>query len=179
MIARELLNQRIRESFVCLYDPAAVHQAVDAGSGAELKLAMGGKTDRLHGDPLIARVEVIGVYPGKFEEPLARHGGFTHFDQGLSAVVRSEEGVTVLLTSKRMAPYSMEQLRSCGLDPSSFKVLVAKGVNAPIAAYKEVCSHFIRVNTPGVTSSSLNHFAYQHRRRPMFPFEHDFEWSFS
>ena len=179
LIARELLNQRIQDSFVCLYDPAAVHQAVDAGSGAELKLAMGGKTDRLHGDSLIARVEVIGVYPGKFEEPLARHGGFTHFDQGLSAVVRSEEGVTILLTSKRMAPYSMEQLRSCGLDPSSFKVLVAKGVNAPIAAYKEFCSHFIRVNTPGVTSSSLNHFDYQHRRRPMFPFEHDFEWSFS
>ena len=78
-----------------------------------------------------------------------------------------------------MAPYSLEQLRSCGLDPGSFRVLVAKGVNAPIAAYEEVCSRFIRVDTPGVTASNLNHFAYHRRRRPMFPFERDFEWSFA
>jgi len=178
LIAQALLSQRVRDSFVCLYDPEAVLQAEDAGLGAELKLAMGGKTDRLHGDPLIAWVEVIGIYPGKFEEPLARHGGFTHFDQGLSAVVRSAEGLIILLTSKRMAPYSLEQLRSCGLDPGSFRVLVAKGVNAPIAAYEEVCSRFIRVDTPGVTASNLNHFYYHHRRRPMFPFERDLEWSF-
>ena len=81
-----------------------------------------------------------------------------------------------MLTSKRMAPFSLEQLRSCGLDPETFQVLIAKGVNSPLAAYEEVYSRFIRVDTPGVTASNLNHFDYQHRRKPMFPFERDLEW---
>ena len=89
------------------------------------------------------------------------------------------EGLTILLTSKRMAPYSLEQLRSCGLEPAEFSVLIAKGVNSPIAAYEEVCTRFIRVDTQGVTASNLNHFDYHHRRKPMFPFERDFEWHFS
>ena len=88
-------------------------------------------------------------------------------------------GLTILLTSKRMAPYSLEQLRSCRLEPGEFNVLIAKGVNSPIAAYEEVCTRFIRVDTPGVTASNLKHFDYHHRRESMFPFERDFEWHFS
>ena len=61
------------------------------GAGGKLTLAMGGKTDQLHGPPLVAQVEVIGIFEGKFEEKEARHGGFTHFDQGLSVVVRTED----------------------------------------------------------------------------------------
>ena len=178
LIASELLKHQIPKSFVCLYDPEAVEKAVAVGSGGKLALAMGGKTDQLHGTPLVAEVEVIGFFEGKFEEKQARHGGFTHFDQGLSVVVRTE-GLTILLTSKRMAPYSLEQLRSCGLEPAEFSVLIAKGVNSPIAAYEEVCTRFIRVDTQGVTASNLNHFDYHHRRKPMFPFERDFEWHFS
>ena len=112
---------------------------------------------------MVAQVEVMGIFEGKFEEKEARHGGFTHFDQGLSVVVRTG-GLTILLTSKRMAPYSLGQLRSCRLEPAEFNVLIAKGVNSPIAAYEEVCTRFIRVDTPGVTASNLKHFDYHHRR---------------
>ena len=178
LIASELLKHQIPKSFVCIFDPEAVEKVVAMGLGRKLTLAMGGRTDQLHGPPLAAEVEVIGIFEGKFEEKEARHGGFNHFDQGLSVVVRTEE-LTILLTSKRMAPYSLEQLRSCSLEPAEFNVLVAKGVNSPIVAYEEVCTRFIRVDTPGVTASNLKHFDYRHRRKPMFPFERDFEWSFA
>jgi len=75
-----------------------------------------------------------------------------------------------------MAPFSLAQLTSCGLDPRQFRVLVAKGVVAPIAAYQSVCDHFIRVNTPGVTTADLATLPYRRRRRPLFPFETDFDW---
>ena len=52
-----------------------------------------------------------------------------------------------------------------------FRVLVAKGVHAPVAAYREVCKTFIRVNTPGVTCADMTRQIYHHRRRPLFPFE--------
>ena len=84
----------------------------------------------------------------------------------------------MMLTTKRLAPFRLHQFYACGLDPEHFDILVAKGVNAPLAAYREVSSRFIRVDTPGTTASNLNHFEYRSRRRPMHPFETDFEWTF-
>ena len=85
----------------------------------------------------------------------------------------ASSGLTCLLTSRRMPPFSLRQLTSCGIDPAAYQVLTAKGVNAPIAAYREVCQHFLRVDTPGSTSANLERLAYHHRRRPMFPFEQE------
>ena len=114
---------------------------------------------------------MIALAAGRWEEPQPRHGGFTAFDQGPTASVRTSTGLTVMLTTRRMAPFSLNQLRSCGLTPERFRVLVAKGVHAPVAAYAPVCRHLIRVGTPGVTAADLSGFDYRHRRRPMFPFE--------
>ena len=86
-------------------------------------------------------------------------------------MLRNKRGLTVMLTSRRMPPFSLQQLLSCGLEPGSFRILVAKGVNAPVAAYAPVCQHLIRVNTPGCTTADMTMLDFQHRRKPLFPFE--------
>ncbi|MCO6458203.1 MAG: M81 family metallopeptidase [Pirellulaceae bacterium] len=173
-LVRPLL-QRDVPSLACLYDPRAVSQAAAAGVGQEVELQIGGQTDRLHGTPLAARFTVLGLYDGKFEERQPRHGGFTHCDQGPTAVVRSGR-LTLLVNSRRTPPFSLQQLLSCGLGPQAFQIIVAKGVNAPVAAYEPVCPHLLRVNTPGVTTADMRRLEYAHRRRPMFPFEADTCW---
>ncbi len=170
-LAHALHRRRIGEAFVCLCDPQAVEQAAQAGAGATLAMRVGGKSDTFHGAPLEATFTVIGMHEGKFHETQARHGGWTEFDMGRTAIVRSEPGMTIMLTTQRVAPFSLEQLRSSNLNPAAFRLLVAKGVNAPIAAYREVCKHFLRVNTPGVTTADMTQLPFRHRRRPMFPFE--------
>ncbi|QDU28204.1 hypothetical protein ETAA8_33040 [Anatilimnocola aggregata] len=177
LLAQAINDRAIPDSFVCLYDPAAVQACVAAGVGGKLSVAMGGNTDSLHGAPLVAEVEVLGIYDGKFEETQARHGGFTKMDQGATAVVRTSRGLTCMLTTRRVPPFSLKQITTFGIEPTKYKLLVAKGVNAPLAAYKEVCKSFIKVNTPGCTSADLNSFHYDHRRRPLYPLERDFEWS--
>ena len=79
--------------------------------------------------------------------------------------------MTVLVTSRRMVPFSLNQLSSCGIDPKSFRVLVAKGVHAPLAAYREVCDGILRVNTPGSTCADLFELDYRNRRKPLYPLE--------
>jgi microcystin degradation protein MlrC len=176
VLAHELRRKKIGPAFVCLADADIACQAAATGVDARVQLRVGGKHDDRHGEPLTAEFLVRGLFDGRFTEPRPRHGGITTFDQGPTAVLETDDGLTVMVTTRRMAPFSLNQLTSCGLRAESFHVLTAKGVHAPVAAYAPVCKHLLRVGTPGVTAADLSAFDYRHRRRPMFPFERDVDW---
>lgn len=176
LLAEASLRRKMGPSLVCLYDPESVQAASATGAGQRATFKLGGKTDSQHGAPLEALATVRGLYAGRFEEQQPRHGGFTVMDQGPTAVLDVDGGLTVMLTSKRMPPFSLKQLTTFGVDPLQYHLLVAKGVNAPLAAYREVCPSFIRVNTPGCTTADMLALAYEHRRLPMFPFEDHTTW---
>jgi microcystin degradation protein MlrC len=171
-LAAALLARSLGPSFICLCDPEAVAFCRSAGLGARLQLAVGGKVDDRHGRSLQVDARVRSVHSGHFRETEPRHGGIVEFDQGATVVLETvDRNLTIMLTSRRMVPFSLQQIRSCELDPSQFRILVAKGVNAPLAAYRDVCDKFLRVNTIGSTSADLNQIEYRNRRRPLFPFE--------
>ena len=67
--------------------------------------------------------------------------------------------------------FSLAQLTSCSIDPSSYDVLIAKGVIAPIAAYGPVCATIVQADSPGVTQADMTKFTYHNRRKPLYPFE--------
>lgn len=170
LLAQGLLARGLGPAVVCLHDPFAVAACAAAGSGAEVDLVVGGRGVAAAGPPLPVRGQVVAVVDGTFEERAVRHGGIVHYDQGPTAVMRSGP-LTLVLTSRRVPPFSLGQLTSCGLDPAAFRIIVAKGVHAPLAAYRDVCDRFLRVDTPGDTSADLTRFDFQRRRRPLFPFE--------
>ncbi len=171
VIAHELLRRGEVNAFLCLYDPESVSAATNAGVGKRHKLTMGGKVDNLHGPPIEAEVTVISQHEGKFQEAEVRHGGHTHFDMGPTAIVKTESGLTVSLTTRRIVPVSLGVMTSCDLDPASFHIIIAKGVHSPVPAYEPVCKNMIRVNTPGTTTADIRTFNYHHRRKPLYPFE--------
>lgn len=171
-LAAALHDRRLGPSFVCLYDPQAVEACRAAGVRATLHLRVGGKSDDQHGQPLEVQIHVESLGDGRFREEAPRHGGIVEFDQGPTAVVTTADRLlTLMLTSRRMVPFSLQQIIHAGLDPHDFRILVAKGVNAPIAAYRDVCSKFIRVNTIGSTCADLDKLSFYHRRVPLYPFE--------
>jgi len=176
-IAHEIHRQRVGPAFVCIDDATAVRSAEAAGVGQWATLTIGGRSDDLHGAPLTARFLIQQVADGHYTESQVRHGGLTDFDQGRTAVLMTEDRLTVMVTSRRTPPFSLKQLTHFGLDPASFQILVAKGVNAPLAAYREVCPGILRVNTRGVTTADMTQLTYRHRRRPMFPFEPATHWN--
>ncbi len=171
LIAHELHKRNQCRAFVCLFDPEAAQQARDVGVGSRIDLVMGGKTDDLHGPPLEATVTVRSLHDGHFTESEVRHGGQTEFNMGPTAVVETETGLTISLTTLRIVPVSLGVMTSCDLDPANFHIIIAKGVNAPVPAYEPVCTTMIRVDTPGATAADMRHFDYHYRRRPMYPFE--------
>ena len=170
ILAHELRAQGLLPAVVVLCDPASQELARRAGVGSRLRLSMGG-SDGKHGEPIEADVVVEVLADGKFEETQARHGGVRWNDQGPTAIVETDDGLAVMLTTLRMPPMSLCQLTAFGIDPKDYKVLIAKGVHAPFAAYAPVCPTLIRVDTPGITRADIRTLQYRHRRRPLYPFE--------
>ncbi|MDR6804678.1 microcystin degradation protein MlrC [Dyadobacter sp. BE34] len=165
LILEHLEASGFSDFFICLHDPESVAQCAEAKVGAGASLSLGGKRG------FQTSVDILALYEGHFTEDAPRHGGFVHYDMGPTAVVRTLSGNTVMLTTRRTPPYSLRQLTAFGLDPHSFRGIVAKGVNAPIAAYCEVCPSIIQVDTAGVTQADMTLFEYKNRKVPLFPFE--------
>ena len=161
----------IRGIFQTLCDPEAVEASSAAGIGTRVNLAVGGKTDLLHGAPVTIVGTVTVLFDGLFEDATPVHGGFRFYDSGESALIATDDGHDLLLTSLPVGTTSLQQLRSVGIEPTTQPIIIAKGVNSPRAAFEPIASAMLYVATPGATSADLTSFAYRHRRRPMFPFE--------
>jgi len=68
---------------------------------------------------------------------------------------------------------SLEQILSLGIHPERKRILIVKGVVAPRAAYEPIAGEIVLVDTPGVTADDPAQFEYKHRRRPLYPLEHN------
>lgn len=161
----------VRDLFHSLCDPPAVERCRAAGVGATVSLDVGARTDDLHGDPVHVTARVRHLDDGRFEDPGVTHGGFRFFDAGPRALLDTDDGHHVLLTSRPMGNTSRAELTSAGLVPEEIQVIVAKGVQSPRGAYEPIAAEMIQLSTPGCTSADLSALTYRHRRRPMFPFE--------
>ena len=45
-------------------------------------------------------------------------------DQGRTAIVRTDGGLTLMLTTRRMPPFSLRQLTTFGINPAEFDIRV-------------------------------------------------------
>jgi microcystin degradation protein MlrC len=173
ILLQEALRAGIKDMMVVLKDPESVQACIQAGVGASVTLSVGAKTDDLHGQPVAVPCRVRALTDGHFIEDNPVHGGGRFFNQGLTAVVETPQRHTLILTTLPMAPVSLEQVRSTGVVPERFQILVAKGVVAPRGAYAPIAAKIVLVDTPGATAPDPSRFEYRRRRRPLYPLEPD------
>jgi microcystin degradation protein MlrC len=171
ILLAEMLRQGATDGVVCLYAPNEVRSCAAAGVGQELRLTVGGKVDRLHGDPVPVTGRVRGLHDGTYEEPQVRHGGKRINHMGLTAVVEIAGRNLLVLNSQRHPPFSLGQLTCLGIAPQRQRLLVVKAAIAYKAAYAPIAGTIIEVDTPGLTAVNPERFAYRHIRRPMFPLD--------
>lgn len=170
-LLHELLRQHATDSVVCLFAPKEVNCCQGAGVGQTVDMEVGGKVDRLHGDPVKVRGKVRLLHDGDYTEPLPRHGGKRFNSMGMTALVELPGRNLLVLTTQRHPPFSLGQLTCLGIQPKEMRVLVVKAAIAYRAAYLPVAGTIIEVDTPGVTAVNPERFAYKRIRRPMFPLD--------
>ncbi len=166
----------IQDLLQALCDPQVVQQCQAAGVGGRITASVGGKSDHLHGAPFPIEATVTALGDGRYEETGPTHGGFRFFNDGASCAVRTDDGYTLLLTSRGAGSSSLQQFRTLGIEPTDYQIVVAKGVHSPRPAMEPIAKALVRVATPGVTSADLSTFSYRHRRVPLYPFEADATW---
>jgi microcystin degradation protein MlrC len=169
VILAEMLRQGTTHGVVCLYAPNEVRHCIQAGINARVQLEVGGKVDRMHGEPVSIEGRIRVLHDGAYIEPQPRHGGRRINHMGLTALLELEGHNLLVLTSQRHPPFSLGQLTCLGIQPERQRLLVVKAAIAYKAAYAPIAGQIIEVDTPGLTAVNPARFRYRHIRRPLFP----------
>jgi microcystin degradation protein MlrC len=169
----ELIKHKASGWVMTIADPAAVQAAVKAGIGGAFSMAVGGKTDNLHGKPIPITGKVKSLHDGNYIETEIRHGGGRYYALGLTAVIETagstrDEKNLLVLTTRRSSPNSIHQLVSLGIYPERQKILVAKGTIAPRAAYEPVAAKIIVVDSPGSTAVNPARFTFRNVQQTLW-----------
>lgn len=172
-ILEELVRQKATGWVMTLADHAAMEAASKAGVEGAFDMPVGGKTDNLHGKPVVIRGKVKSLHDGNYMETEIRHGGGRYFSMGPTAVIEVDGGTQdsknlLVLTTRRTVPYSMHQLVSLGIYPERQKILVAKGTVAPRAAYEPISAKIILVDSPGTTAVNPARFTFKNVREKLW-----------
>lgn len=168
ILLEEMLRQGATNSLIVLWDSQRVEECISRGVGSEVSIQVGSNS---HGQPVAITGRIRTISDGKFFEAEPRHGGRSQNNQGLTVVVETAQQNTIVLTTLRMAPLSLHQILSLGINPREKKIIVVKAVVAPRAAYADIASTFILAGTPGATSINFTLLSYKHRKKPLFPWE--------
>lgn len=173
-ILRALLQHQVPRSLVVIADPGAVRALAAVAPGASCDLQVGGRGSRLDAGPVPVTATLVSRSDGRFvledkQSHMASMSGI-HIDMGPCAVV-CVGGTTLLLTSRKTAPFDLGQLRSQGLEPRDFAVIGVKAAVAHKRAYDRVSRTSHYVDTPGPCGSNLAAFPWQRLRRPVFPLD--------
>lgn len=147
-----------------LADPAAVAQCVAAGIGTSVSLAIGGKTDEHHGQPIAFAGRVVNLTDGRFElelktSHLASMLG-THAEMGPCAVIENEQA-TILLSSRKMPPMDLGQLHSQGIRPEDALYVVVKAAVSHRDAYGPIARASFNIDSAGLCTSNLPRLPYR------------------
>lgn len=171
-LLRFFLASRVRGAAVALIaDREAVESAIRAGVGATIDVSLGGKTDRLHGDPLPIRGRVRLISDGRYVNSGPMMAGLP-VDLGPTVVLDAADGdVAVLVTSRAETPIDLDVFRRHGIEPTALRVIGLKGKGHFRAAFEPIAEDIILVEGPGFSGSDLSRLPFRNVRRPIWPLD--------
>ena len=146
-----------------LYDPIAVSVCQDGGIGARLRLRIGGKLGPESGDPLDVDCTVIGL-SNRVVQTL--NGGPSSL--GACAAVRihldgdnNEDGIDVMLTTRRVQAGSPELFSGAGIDPTSKRIIVVKSTQHFHAGFAPISARVIYTGDQGALAADMRTIPYR------------------
>jgi microcystin degradation protein MlrC len=156
-------------AFVYFWDPATVARAVEAGVGASIDVALGGRLTADFGPPVRARARVERLTDGRIVHTGPVYHGLT-FEYGRTAVLEVE-GVKIVVTERCKMVSDPTFFALHGIDLARLGVLAIKAKNQFRAAFTGTFAAMIDVDTPGPAMLDFTRLPFKRVPRTHFPFD--------
>ena len=151
----------------CLWDPAAAAAAHGAGSGARIRLALGGRYPEATGSrPFEAEAEVEALTDGRFTCTGAMYGGCQAALGPMARlkVVHPEAEVRIVVTSERFQCLDLAVFRHMGIEPTKQRILAVKSTVHFLADFEPIVAEVLFVDSPGAHPCRLDRVTYRSLR---------------
>lgn len=162
MLAALVRNKAEGASLGILFDADAAKAAHAAGEGAEITLALGGRSGIPGDAPFEGRFKVARLGDGKFLCTGPNLGG-RRMDLGPMALLQIG-GITIVTASKRAQAADQEMFRHLGVEPAAQKILVLKSSVHFRAHFQPIAEQVLVALAPGGHISDPRKYPYQKLR---------------
>ncbi len=157
----ELVAQKARGAVLGLINDAESAAALHAaGEGATIPLDLGGKS---FGSPLKVQAKVIRLSDGRFTctGPMAKGN---RADLGPSALIEIDNGVRVIVVSRKMQALDQALFRHLGVEPSECPIVALKSSVHFRADFQPIAEKVIVIIAPGPVIADPSTLPFKHLR---------------
>jgi microcystin degradation protein MlrC len=152
-------NNAQRAATGVIYDPASAQAAHEAGVGATVTLALGGKSGISGDAPYQQAFVVEHLSDGKFVAPGPYYGGRA-MDMGPSACLRIG-GVRVVVSSHKAQLADQAMYRYVGIEPTEQAILVNKSSVHFRADFASIAEEILVAKSPGPMLADTSDFPWK------------------
>ena len=161
-------NPDVPAAFVYFWDPALVAKLADAGVGATVEVALGGRLTDAYGPPVKVKVTIERFTDGRIVHVGPVYHGM-EFNFGRTVVLRTNNIRIVVATNCLMA-IDPSFFTLHGIDLPSLGVLAIKAKNQFRAAFTETFRTMIDSDIRGPVMLDFNQLPYKNGPKTIFPF---------
>jgi microcystin degradation protein MlrC len=173
-LLRAMLEARLDDAcFGCIADPDVARMAHRAGVGQTLEVALGGKTDDLHGAPLRTTAQVKTLSDGRFVLQEMLRG--VQVNLGPCARLRIG-GIDVIVTSRSQQTFDPEVFLLHGIDVRRRRIVALKSSNHFRAGFQSLAHEIVTADPPGLTTHHVEIFPRKRSPRPLWPLDANARW---
>ena len=171
-----ILDARLEDvAAFAIFDPDAVKKMQEAGQGANVNLALGGKLDMpalgLKGAPRQVSGKVKRLVDGAYrnEGPMAKGASG---NLGASAVLDTGR-CEIAVISRHTEPYDLGSFRALGIDPAKKRYVMLKSRVHWRAGLGPLAKAVVECAGTGVCTSDYAQLKFERVRRPVYPLDPD------
>jgi microcystin degradation protein MlrC len=170
-LLRALIESGAAACFSHMFDPETVRQAAAAGVGATIEVRMGARFGPLHGEPIVASAEVLGINSGLYnvKSPM---GTGEIIDLGLLATLRIAK-VVIIVSSGRRQTLDDGPFIKAGIDISQFPIVALKSSQHFRAYFTGRASRIVTADAPGLSPVTVSHLPRPRLARKTWPIHED------
>lgn len=171
-LLREMLKRDIPGScFGFIYDPEFVELAEKTGVGGRVSGLLGGKTDKIHGDPIEVKDAYVKlITDGTYFTANAVQGYGVKFSIGKTARIVIGN-VDIIVGSMRFQTMDDRIFLLNGINIADYKIVALKSSQHFRAFFEKVSTGIVTADPPGIHTANFSQLNYRKLKHPIYPLD--------